>query len=83
MNILFFSSSSGKLLAKNPVTFGGMSGTQSEQSIVVSGYKAVVVNNWFEDSHVYKICHGIRWLKDNGYLHVSGKISQGCPFLLG
>ena len=50
MNILYFTADKLNLVGKKTVTFGGMNSTQSEQSVVVNGYKAVVVNNWFDDS---------------------------------
>ena len=86
MNILFFDAATGELVGKEPVTFGHKTqSTQSEQSVVVSGYKAVVVNNWFGDLEVNKLCHLMKLVKkiwpDAKWL--SDKTVQGCPFLLG
>jgi hypothetical protein len=57
MNILYFTADEGKLVGKHPVTFGGQNSTQSEQSVTINGYKAVVVNNWFDNDKVHNICH--------------------------
>jgi len=53
MNLLHFDAKTGAIRSKVVIDFGkaGIS-TQSEQSVVISGYKAVVVNNWFEDKDV-------------------------------
>ena len=74
MNILFFDAVTGEMLGREPVTFGDAhQSTQSEQSVVVSGSKATVVNNWFGDFHVPKLCHlmklakdvtGVKWISD-------------------
>ena len=64
MSILFFDAETGELVGRKPVTFGDShSSTQSEQSVVVSGYKATVVNNWFGDLEVNKLCHLLKFLK--------------------
>ena len=81
MNLMFFDAGTGKLLGQKPVTFGGMTSTQSEQSVAINGYKAVVVNNWFDNSEVHKICYLVKAITQ--VLETSDKIAQGCPFLLG
>lgn len=60
MNVLYFTTEEGNLVGKAPVTFGGMNSTQSEQSVVVNGYEAVVVNNWFDDDKVHEICKPLK-----------------------
>ena len=60
MNIIYFTADEGKLVGKKAVTFGGMTSTQSEQSVVVHGYKAVVVNNWFDDNEVHSVCKVVK-----------------------
>ena len=80
MNILYFTADEGKLVGKHPVTFGGMKSTQSEQSVTINGYKAVVVNNWFDDDKVHNICHVVKAVTNT--FGLSDKLAQGCPFLL-
>ena len=64
MNILFFDAETGELVGREPVTFGNSrSSSQSEQSVVVSGYKATVVNNWFNELEVNKLCHVLKFVK--------------------
>jgi hypothetical protein len=81
MNIVYFTADEGKIVGKSPVTFGGMASSQSEQSVVVNGYKAVVVNNWFADHEVPAICKGVKAFIN--YFGLADKLAQGCPFLLG
>lgn len=86
MNILFFDAATGEEVGRQPVTFGHEhQSTQSEQSVVVSGFKAAVVNNWLGDLEVHKLCHVMKlvhtMLPDAKWL--SDKTVQGCPFLLG
>lgn len=82
MNILHFDAQTGKIVSKQPVDFGvaGQS-TQSEQSVVILGYKAVVVNNWFEDKDVSFICKFYQKIALKYGLSTKG--AQGCPFILG
>lgn len=82
MNLMYFDAGTGKLLSQKPVTFGGMTSTQSEQSVTINGYKAVVVNNWFDDSEVHKICYLVK-AATHYFNLTSDKLAQGCPFLLG
>ena len=81
MNILYFRTDTLELVGNKTVTFGGMNATQSEQSVVVYGYKAVVVNNWFWDKDVPEFCKLFKEL--NNYMGWPDKTSQGCPFLIG
>jgi hypothetical protein len=48
---------------------------------VISGYKAVVVNNWFEDKDVSFICKFYKKIALKYGLSTKG--AQGCPFILG
>jgi hypothetical protein len=81
MNILYLDTQNGKLVAKNAVTMGGLTSTQSEQSVVVKDYKAVVVNNWFDESEIHPICRAVKAFVN--HFGFSDKMAQGCPFLLG
>lgn len=82
MNILWFDALTGKIVNKAVVDFGVPStSSQSEQSVVISGYKAVVVNNWFNDKDVSIVC---KIYKKYAIAHdLSTKGPQGCPFFLG
>ena len=79
-NILFFSAKSGALVGKKAVTFGAdeaSAKTTTDQSIVVKGYKAVVVNNWVAES-VTPFCS--EWFAS---LNVTESLKHECPFIFG
>ena len=76
-SILFFSARTGELVGQHVVTFGGSQNSTTDQSIVVKGYKAVVVNNWVADS-VTPLCS--EWFAS---LNVTESLKHECPFIFG
>jgi len=79
MNIRFYSVTDGREVGKHVVTFGGATGGNSttEQSVVVWGYRAVVVNNYVA-SKVTTTCSEFF-----AALNVSDALKHECPFLFG
>jgi len=69
----------GAEVGRHVVSFGNATGgnSTSEQSVVVWGYRAVVVNNYVEDQ-VTDLC--AVWF---AALDVSDKLKHECPFLFG
>ena len=79
-NILFYDVNTGELVGKHVVSFGSKDAnfnSTTEQSIVVKGYKAVVVNNWVADV-VTPFCAD--WFSK---LPVTEALKHECPFLFG
>ncbi len=80
MNIRFYDVHTGELVGKHVVSFGSKSSTfnsTTDQSIVVKGYKAVVVNNWVADVTT-SFCS--EWFAS---LPVTEALKHECPFLFG
>jgi hypothetical protein len=79
MNIRFFDVHTGKQAGSHIVTFGQdlPCNSTTDQSIVVKGYEAVVVNNWVADS-VTPLCSEFI-----ANMNVTEAIKHECPFIFG
>jgi hypothetical protein len=81
MNILAFSAGSGELIASEPVDFGDPKGlgatVTSEQSVVVAGNRALVVNNYVVDQ-VGTFCGEIF-----PKLPINDVLVHSCPMMFG
>lgn len=74
MNLRFFRTDSGAACGLARVDFGGLGNSTSEQSVVVAGDRAMVVNNWWT-GEAGKLC-------ENATSH-NEWIAHICPALLG
>lgn len=78
MRILYFNTSDGNLAGEASADFGNATANStSEQSVVVWGYEAVVVQNWVEDKY-QEACEAVARIPG-----VSSFMVTSCPFLLG
>eukprot|EP00052_Salpingoeca_macrocollata_P027040 m.255010 g.255010 ORF g.255010 m.255010 type:complete len:295 (+) comp22683_c0_seq1:536-1420(+) len=78
MHVLFYDAASGVLLGRQAADFGGQHGANStsEQSVVVLGNQALVVNNWFAPTAAAREC-------EQTLGNHSAWLAHLCPGLLG